>query len=103
MSGAKRSEQFQLLVNSIEATFKGDHKNILNSLNSLFSIFDDVSLENDFTKTNSEGQDFVETKATALRSSSGFEREMMLGVITMLLNHLIKGENYIFLTKFQCF
>ena len=93
------SQQFQLLVNTIETTFKGNSKvnNILSSLQSLFTIFDNASTTNALANGDGVSERAVLDSGTQRKEqlSDGtkhhFEREMLLGVITMLLNHLIKG------------
>lgn len=96
----QRSQQFQLLVNTIETTFKGNSKvnNILASLQSLFATFDDVSTTNVHINGCGGGkmaamENGASQEEQLSNGALNFEREMMLGVITMLLNHLIKGFN----------
>ena len=100
---SQRSQQFQFLVNTIETTFKENSKvnNILSSLQSLFTIFDDASITNALTSGDGVSKRPVLDNGTQQKDglsdgiNHNFEREMLLGVITMLLNHLIKGLNYI--------
>ena len=66
-------------MSSIQETFKGSDKvaTILQSLNDLFTVFD------------SENGRRIEGELDS--SKKNVERGMLLGVITVLLDHLIKG------------
>lgn len=74
---------YELLVDSIKKTFKGNGKifEVLSSLNALFSEFEE-SLDTGNESTNP-------SSSTAERK---YEREMLLGVVTVLLDHIIKGK-----------
>ena len=107
----QRSQQFQLLVNTIETTFKGNTQvnNILSSLQSLFAIFDDITSTNKTVDSGGGGggkgavlDGGTQKQLNGSTTTNHFEREMMLGVITMLLNHLIKGLHFFYLKYFIC-
>ena len=107
----QRLQQFQLLVNTIETTFKGNTQvnNILSSLQSLFAIFDDITSTNKTVDSGGGGggkgavlDGGTQKQLNGSTTTNHFEREMMLGVITMLLNHLIKGLHFFYLKYFIC-
>jgi len=83
-----KSTHYKNLVSSIQETFNGSDKvtTILKSLNDLFAVFD-----------SENGRKFRGELDPSVKNG---EREMLLGVITVLLDHLIKGTVNVKLDNF---
>ena len=82
MATITKDPSYQMLIDSIQQTFKGSDKvaEVQASLYSLFEQFDKHAAGKTSKMTLQDTRNVQE------------EREMLMGVITILLHHLIKGN-----------